>query len=141
MDKRKEIEYILRKPFKTRKEINECIEEIKVINARLTSIPSSSNIKEKVQTSVINTDLTKHIDRKNELEAKIVKLTFELENEQETILNLISKIEDSTDKLIIRCRYLLFYSWDEIAFIVGLSTRQVLRRNKIIVMSLSVATE
>ena len=65
---------------------------------------------------------------------KIIQLEEEINADIERMLNLkkiirdsINQVEDANEKLLLRCRYLNFMTWDEICFEMKYSIRTVHR--------------
>jgi len=70
--------------------------------------------------------LEEYAARKDQLERKLQGVLWECINEQIRVEISINSLENSTERIIMRQRYILFKGWDEISEFVGYSRRQTL---------------
>ena len=90
---------------------------------------ASASEGEKVQTSKTNTvekKYVKYIDYDNRLKKQIDKL-YDIKTEIETVL---SEVEDSKLRTLLRMRYILFYRWGDIALEMNYDERHIYRLHK-----------
>lgn len=94
------------------------------LEALKTSIPSPSDIKERVQTSIVQSNLENTIIRLADLENVISKQIIELStrkyNAKLEFMSLPIK-----EKMIMELRYLECQSWETIAYNLGYSISRV----------------
>ena len=101
------------------------LEELKLLSVSLGGIDYS---KDKVQVSPSNdASYTKIV-------AKIVELENMIKSDIERMLILkaeirevINSVPDKEEQLVLRCRYLNFYSWEKIYLLLNVSARTVHR--------------
>lgn len=70
--------------------------------------------------------LEEYAAKKDQLERRLKAILWDCINQQILIEISINALESATERTILRRRYLLFKSWEEIADFVGYSRRQTL---------------
>ena len=103
-------------------------EELKQLKQLSVSLPGTDYSKERVQTSN-STDA-----RYTEIIAKIDELERVIRQEIDDILTLkfeirsvINSVADNSEKLVLKYRYLNFFTWDKICYKMGISLKTVHR--------------
>ena len=120
----------LSQAYRLKQRINLCKIELEELKELSTSISSPS--------LEPNYNASKSIHAP--FEKAVLKMT-EMKKEQETELNnlinleieinkAIDSVEDHTEKIILRYRYLCFLTWNEIATIMGYTVRTIYRKHK-----------
>jgi len=108
--------------------INSHIKELEQLRLILTSVPSIDFSKEKVQGGKLPGDKISNII------AKIVDLEKQIKDEINSFIDLKKEIHDvieavknPNERLILRCRYIEFLTWEQVAERTNYSIRQVYR--------------
>lgn len=108
--------------------INSHIKELEQLRLILTSVPSIDFSKEKVQGGKLPGDKISNII------AKIVDLEKQIKDEIDRFVDLKKEIHDAIEavknpkeRLVLRCRYIEFLTWREIAERTNYSIKQVYR--------------
>ncbi len=116
----------LKQAYKLNETIESDREELESLRSLATSI-SGDMTQERVQSSPSNDKIvniiSKIIDLENEIKDEIEQL-IEL---KKAIRDVINKVEDKNEMLVLKYRYLMFYQWDEICEKMHYSPRQIHR--------------
>lgn len=99
-------------------------QELKELQELSTSIPATDYSKDRVQTSHSGeASYTKIIEKIIELEDVIRTDIQKLLSLKLEIRNVINDVQDNEEKLLLKCRYLNFMTWDEICDEINVSTK------------------
>lgn len=120
MDKKR----YLKKGYRINLEIEAKKEVLKELKANLDGI-KSIKFSEKVQGGDILGDnaMFNRINKLMEIEKDLAKL-YDIQVE---LNDKINKVEDFNERMVLRYRYILNYTWEQISEKMGYSTRQVIR--------------
>lgn len=110
--------------------LNELIEsdkdELENLRSLSTSI-SGDMTQERVQTSASNDKIVNIIARIVDLENEIHDEIEQLIALKKQIRDVINKLENVNEKLVLKYRYLMFFQWEEICDKIHYSPRQIHR--------------
>ena len=116
----------LKQAYKLNELIESDKEELESLRSLATSI-SGDMTQERVQSSPSNDKIlnviSKIIDLENEIDEEIEKLI----TLKKQIRDVINKVEDVNERLVLKYRYLIFLQWDEICIKLNYSKRQMYR--------------
>lgn len=120
MDKKR----YLKKGYRINLEIEAKKEVLKELKANLDGI-KSIKFSEKVQGGDIPGDnaMFNRINKLMEIEKDLAKL-YDIQVE---LNDKINKVEDFNERMVLRYRYILNYTWEQISEKMGYSSRQVIR--------------
>lgn len=120
MDKKR----YLKKGYRINLEIEAKKEVLKELKANLDGI-KSVKFSEKVQGGDILGDnaMFNRINKLMEIEKDLAKL-YDIQVE---LNDKINKVEDFNERMVLRYRYILNYTWEQISEKMGYSSRQVIR--------------
>lgn len=121
MDKKR----YLRKGCKINLEIESKKEVLEELKANLDGI-KAIQFSEKVQGGDIPNDDNAMFNRINKL-MEVGKDLASLYDTQIELNEKINKVEDFNERMVLRYRYILNYTWEQISVKMGYSTRQVIR--------------
>ena len=121
MDKKR----YLRKGCKINLEIESKKEVLEELKANLDGI-KAIQFSEKVQGGDIPNDDNAMFNRINKL-MEVEKDLASLYDTQIELNEKINKVEDFNERMVLRYRYILNYTWEQISVKMGYSTRQVIR--------------
>ncbi len=118
----------LRQAYRLDELIKSNQEELNKLREQVVTISAINYAKEKIQSSpqseaLFSRTIMKIIDLEESIQADIDKL-FNLKLEIRTAIN---NVENTDERLLLRCRYLNFLKWDEICEEMHLSMRTVFR--------------
>lgn len=121
----------LRKGTKLKREIEHDKEILKELRVNLDGLQALRN-SEKVQGGPTKDDssMVNKIDKILELENKIRKKMCELNDFQSKLLSELSEIKEINEKVLMESRYILNFTWEEIAEKIGYSLTQTHRIHK-----------
>lgn len=121
MDKKR----YLRKGCRINLEIESKKEVLEELKANLDGI-KAIQFSEKVQGGDIPNDDNAMFNRINKL-MEVEKDLASLYDTQVELNEKINKVEDFNERMVLRYRYILNYTWEQISVKMGYSTRQVIR--------------
>ena len=99
-------------------------QELKELQDLSTTIPATDYSKDKVQTSHSGeASYTKIIEKIVELEDVIRADIQKLLSLKLEIRNVINDVKDNEEKLLLKCRYLNFMTWENICYQMNVSMR------------------
>ena len=118
----------LRQAYRLNELINSHIREVEQLRLLSTSVPSTDFSKERVQGGKLPGD------RISNIIAKIVDLEKQISAEIDNFIDLKKEIHDAIDavkspdqRLVLRCRYIEFLTWEKTAEIMNYSIKQIHR--------------
>jgi DNA-directed RNA polymerase specialized sigma subunit len=118
----------LRQAYRLNELINSHIREVKQLKLLSTSVPSTDFSKERVQGGKLPGDKISNII------AKIVDLEKQINDEIDHFVDLKKEIHDIIEavkspdqRLVLRCRYIEFLTWEKTAEIMNYSIKQIHR--------------
>lgn len=120
MDKKR----YLRRGYRINLEIESKKEVLEELKANLDGI-KAIHFSEKVQGGDISSDnaMFNRINKLMEVEKDLASLY----DTQVELNEKINKVEDFNERMVLRYRYILNYTWEQISVKMGYSTRQVIR--------------
>lgn len=121
MDKKR----YLRRGCRINLEIESKKEVLEELKANLDGI-KAIQFSEKVQGGDIPNDDNAMFNRINKL-MEVEKDLASLYDTQVELNEKINKVEDFNERMVLRYRYILNYTWEQISVKMGYSTRQVIR--------------
>lgn len=138
MDRIQKVKSILNSAYLTRRKMQNLELEIEALEDNLKDLIPSSCISEKVQTSRVNQSTYEYIIlNKIEAEKKFSELEKQYNQEKGKIEEVISRVDDSKDKLLLKCRYLYFYDWKSIALYIDVKEDYVFKIHRRILKNLA----
>lgn len=138
MDRIQKVKSILNSAYLTRRKMQNLELEIEALEDNLKDLIPSSCISEKVQTSRVNQSTYEYIIlNKIETEKKFSELEKQYNQEKRKIEEVISRVDDSKDKLLLKCRYLYFYDWKSIALYIDVKEDYVFKIHRRILKKLA----
>ena len=106
---------ILRQAFCLDRRIASDINEMRELRELAESV-SSPNLEEKVQTSrSSDAPFVRSIEKIMDLESRIAEEVDRLVDMKTEIRDLIDKVDDHDQRMLLRYRYIHFYTWEEIS--------------------------
>lgn len=118
----------LRQAYRLNELINSHIKELEQLRLLSTSVPSTDFSKERVQGGKLPEDKISNII------AKIVDLEKQINDEIDSFVDLKKEIHDIIEavkspdqRLVLRCRYIEFLTWEKTAEIMNYSIKQIHR--------------
>ena len=128
----------LRQAFRINELISTNEKEIENLRELAVSLPGTDYSKEKVQTSSSgDASFTNVIAKIDELERMIVDEIEQMVQLKIEIRNTINLVRDNEERLLLKCRYLNFLTWDEICEKLNVSSRTVHRIHSAALISVS----
>lgn len=122
------VKQYLRQAYNLNSLIYSHIRELEQLQTLLTNYPINDLTKPRVQGGNINND------RINGIVARIIELEKQITDEVDGYIDIkteihriIQSVSDPTERLILRCRYLEFMTWESVAECVNYSLKQVYR--------------
>lgn len=118
----------LRQAYRLHDLIQSNKEELKNLKDLSISLPGTDYSKERVQTSNSNdARYTEIIAKIDELERVIQQEIDDMLALKLEIRNVINSVKDNSEKLVLKYRYLNFFTWDKICFEMNVSLKTVHR--------------
>lgn len=118
----------LRQAYRLNELINSHIREVEQLKLLSTSVPSTDFSKERVQGGKLPGD------RISNIIAKIVDLEKQINDEinhfvdlKKEIHDVIEAVKSPDQRLVLRCRYIEFLTWEKTAEIMNYSIKQIHR--------------
>jgi DNA-directed RNA polymerase specialized sigma subunit len=118
----------LRQAYRLNELINSHIKELESLKLLSTSLPSTDFSQERVQGGQLPGD------RISNIIAKIVDLEKQINDEIDSFIelkkevhNVINAVTSSNERLVLRCRYIEFLTWEQTADRMAYSIKQVHR--------------
>lgn len=111
--------------YKTLKKEEKTIRE-EIAALEVAAISASANIGDGMPHSHEPKGLEEYAAKKDTLERKLKAILWRCINQQILIEISINNLENATERILLRQRYLLLKGWDEIADFTGYSRRQTL---------------
>ena len=99
-------------------------EHLRYLREKATSVGSTTQNSEKVQTSPSN-DSMRYIDAAVDLEREIREKELELLDLQSAAAEFRKNLTDPLQRQVIRYRYLKCCTWEQVADLLGYSVRRV----------------
>lgn len=118
----------LRQGYKIKIELENEKEVLKELQANLDGLQALRN-SEKVQGGPIKDDcgMVNKIDKILEIEKKIKNKIYELNDFQSKLLSELDEMENRDERILMKSRYILNQTWEQIAEKVGYSLSQTYR--------------
>jgi len=118
----------LRQAYRLNELINSHIREVEQLRLISTSVPSTDFSKERVQGGQLPGD------RMSNIIGKIVDLEKQINDEVDSFVDLKKEIHDvieavknPNERLVLRCRYIEFFTWEQVSDCMSYSIKQVHR--------------
>ena len=117
----------LRQAYRLDQKINSDIEELAALRTMASGI-SSPQLTERVQTSPSgDAPFIRSLDKVMELEERIKKEVDTLVALKEEIRRVITAVEDTDERMVLKYRYIHGYTWDQIGAELHADSRTVRR--------------
>lgn len=118
----------LRQAYRLHDLIQSNKEELKNLKELSISLPGTDYSKERVQTSnSADARYTEIIAKIDELERVIQQEIDDMLALKLEIRNVINSVKDNSEKLVLKYRYLNFFTWDNICYRMNISLKTVHR--------------